>query len=123
MNGEQYCKHGACSQGCGLCIHEAMTAHLTSYFDKRECERLRTKLAEVERERDTARSELHERVTELIIAEARAERLETAIRDYLNGNYEHPRTHRPHGCDHGRHYFETCEECIDAHFSRALEDK
>jgi DNA repair exonuclease SbcCD ATPase subunit len=55
-------------------------------------------------------------------AEARVARYREAIQNYLDGNYDHPRAHRPDGCRHGRPYYEECETCIDEHFLAALND-
>lgn len=49
-----------------------------------------------------------------------AERLRKAIEDYLSGDYDHPRIHRPGKCKHGRNYWEECSECDGAHFQAAL---
>jgi phage gp36-like protein len=43
-----------------------------------------------------------------------------AIQNYLDGNYDSPRSHRPHHCKHGTFYWEACETCIDEHFEAAL---
>jgi len=43
-----------------------------------------------------------------------------AMTDYLAGDYVSPRNFRPDKCEHGIFYFETCENCIDQHFVRAL---
>lgn len=51
-------------------------------------------------------------------------RLRKGIQDYLDGNYDHPRSYRVKGanttCPHGRYYYEECGECIDAHFTKLL---
>jgi hypothetical protein len=53
-------------------------------------------------------------------------RLRKGIQDYLDGNYENPRKHRAEDprstCQHGRHYWEDCGECIDAHFQSLLDE-
>lgn len=51
------------------------------------------------------------------------ERLRKGIRDYLDGNYDHPRAHRHEpakGCKHGRFYYEDCCECDADYFSALL---
>ncbi|WP_407529249.1 hypothetical protein [Methylobacterium oryzisoli] len=48
------------------------------------------------------------------------ERLRAGIRAYLDGDYEHPRRHRPGKCAHGAYYYEECGSCIDAHFTALL---
>jgi hypothetical protein len=50
-----------------------------------------------------------------------ADVLRKAIEDYLNGDYECPRRHRPGKCKHGIFYWEACEQCVDDHFQAALE--
>ena len=61
---------------------------------------------------------------ELKAAYQRIEELENGIRAYLDGNYTHPRTFRAQGaqvtCSHGKHYYESCENCIDEHFQALL---
>ena len=46
--------------------------------------------------------------------------LRKAIEDYLAGDYDNPRRHRPGDCRHGRPYYEECEACNTEHFTRAL---
>lgn len=51
------------------------------------------------------------------------ERLRKGVRDYLDGNYDHPRAHRHEptkGCKHGRFYYEDCCECDADYFSALL---
>lgn len=48
--------------------------------------------------------------------------LRAGIRAYLDGDYECPRRHRPGPCTHGIAYYETCEQCINAHFTKLLGD-
>lgn len=43
-----------------------------------------------------------------------------AIKDYLEGDYENPRRHPRSKCEHGESPWETCEGCIDEHFTAAL---
>jgi hypothetical protein len=47
-------------------------------------------------------------------------RLRKGIQDFLDGNYENPRLHRPSKCGHGRLWFEGCDECDAAHFEKLL---
>jgi hypothetical protein len=47
--------------------------------------------------------------------------LRKGIRDYLDGDYPHPRSYRPNRCPHGREYYEPCEECDTAHWVAVLE--
>ena len=49
-----------------------------------------------------------------------AERLRVGIQAYLDGDYPNPRQHRPESCGHGIPYYESCEQCIDAHFTAIL---
>ena len=47
--------------------------------------------------------------------------LRAAIEAYICGDYDNPRSHRPNPCLHGVEYYVTCEQCIDAHFMKALD--
>ncbi|ACS41696.1 hypothetical protein [Methylorubrum extorquens] len=47
--------------------------------------------------------------------------LRAAIEAYICGDYDSPRSHRPNPCQHGVEYYVTCEQCIDAHFMKALD--
>ncbi len=49
-------------------------------------------------------------------------RLRQGIQDYLDGNYDNPRQHRPHPCAHGQLWYQGCDQCDDEHFSRLLGD-
>ena len=55
---------------------------------------------------------------------AEVEWLRKGIQDYLDGNYANPRQGRTispqHKCFHGAFYWESCENCIDEHFTRIL---
>ncbi len=53
-------------------------------------------------------------------AEAEVERLRKAIQDFLDGNYQHPRSYRPGKCPHDIWYFDECGSCNDEHFTNAL---
>ncbi len=46
--------------------------------------------------------------------------LRDGIHNYLDGDYENPRKHRPGTCEHGTSYWKACEGCTDAHFERVL---
>lgn len=99
---------------------------------------LRTRLAAVEAERDALKLKLRDQAmdqlgsdagwelendklrADLSAALARAVRAEKAIQDYLDGNYDNPRARRPGKCRHEIWYWETCENCIDEHFTAAL---
>lgn len=54
----------------------------------------------------------------------KAARLRKGIQDYLDGNYPNPRDARARGpqekCPHGQFYWESCENCIEAHFMKLL---
>ena len=52
--------------------------------------------------------------------EAERDRYKQGITDYLEGNYEHPRSHRPHDCAHGTRYYQECESCNTTHFEKVL---
>lgn len=56
------------------------------------------------------------------IAELAAEnaRLREGIQAFLDGNYPHPRSHRPNPCPHGIEYWNDCGQCNDEHFERLL---
>lgn len=40
-------------------------------------------------------------------------RLRRGIQDMLDGNYPHPRAHRPGRCPHGVWFYEECPACTD----------
>jgi len=50
------------------------------------------------------------------------ERLRKGIQDYLDGNYEHPRNHRPDlgECKHGIPWYAECACCDCDHFTALL---
>lgn len=48
--------------------------------------------------------------------------LRKGIQDFLDGDYENPRAHRPNKCSHGVYYFESCAVCDENHFIKVLED-
>ncbi len=50
----------------------------------------------------------------------KADVLAKGIQDYLDGNYENPRNHRPGDCKHGTPYYQACERCVDIHFEAVL---
>lgn len=54
---------------------------------------------------------------------AREKKLEQAIKDFLDGNYAHPRSYRPNNCPHGRYYYDDCNQCDAAHFEAALKNE
>ena len=66
-----------------------------------------------------ALSENNPRIKEL---EAERDKYKKVIKDYLEGNYIHPRTYRPKDCPHGQGYWEECEQCNYEHFVKALEE-
>lgn len=51
---------------------------------------------------------------------ADANQLREGIKDYLEGNYVHPRSNRPHDCEHGVRYWLECEDCNLTHFEALL---
>ncbi|WP_407529252.1 hypothetical protein [Methylobacterium oryzisoli] len=53
-------------------------------------------------------------------ARAEVERLREGVQAYLDGNYDHPRRHRPTECKHGIYYTDACENCVDEHFAALL---
>lgn len=99
-----------------------LTAAILARLNAAEAER-----DEVARERDEARAANVAIAQQLIrfkgyrdAALARAERMEKAIRDFLTGDYPHPRSHRPGRCEHGVSYWEECARCDIAHFEAVL---
>lgn len=52
------------------------------------------------------------------------ERLRKGIQDYLDGNYENPRQHRPDldACKHGMPWYSECITCDCEHFIALLSD-
>ena len=47
--------------------------------------------------------------------------LAQGIKDFLSGDYDNPRSHRPIGfCRHGRYHYEECDLCDAGHFTRVL---
>jgi hypothetical protein len=48
--------------------------------------------------------------------------LRKAITDWLAGDYDNPRQHRPLYCRHGTIYYQLCLQCDEAHFQKALDD-
>jgi hypothetical protein len=50
---------------------------------------------------------------------AEKERLRKGIQDYLDGDYE-PKVGKNDKCPHGQYGYETCEACVDEHFTRLL---
>lgn len=46
-------------------------------------------------------------------AEAETARLRAGIQAIIDGNYDHPRRHRPGQCRHGIHYYDECGNCTD----------
>lgn len=57
----------------------------------------------------------------LTTSEAKVERLRKGIQDYLDGNYENPRKHRPEPCKHNSLWYHGCEFCIDEHLQGVLD--
>jgi hypothetical protein len=52
--------------------------------------------------------------------QAENDRLKEYIKKYLDGDYPHPRTYRPHDCPHGVEYWQDCAKCADEFLSQAL---
>jgi hypothetical protein len=52
--------------------------------------------------------------------DAEIERLRKGIQDFLDGNYDTPRRHRPAPCKHGMPYYHECSMCNDEHFANLL---
>lgn len=50
---------------------------------------------------------------------AERDRLRKGIQDYLDGNYE-PKVKKIEKCPRGVYGYESCENCIDAHFIKLL---
>lgn len=52
------------------------------------------------------------------------ERLRKGIQDFLDGNYDNPRSYRAQGpqakCPHGHYYYEDCNSCDSEHFAKLL---
>jgi hypothetical protein len=59
-------------------------------------------------------------IEEIERQQAENARLKEYIKKYLDGDYPHPRTYRPHDCPHGVHYWKDCAECADEFLSQAL---
>lgn len=61
---------------------------------------------------------------EVLALRSEVTRLRRGIQDYLDGNYDSPRSKRAEGartkCRHGRYYWEACDSCIDDHFAKLL---
>lgn len=47
-------------------------------------------------------------------------RLRKGIQDFLDGNYENPRQHRPGKCSHGQYWYQGCDQCDEAYFTALL---
>jgi cell division protein FtsB len=46
--------------------------------------------------------------------------LRKGIQDFLDGDYDHPRAHRPGKCRHGLYYYNACESCDEEHFINVM---
>lgn len=52
-------------------------------------------------------------VERLRAAEAETARLRAGIQAMIDGNYDHPRRHRPGQCRHGIYFYDECGSCTD----------
>ena len=52
---------------------------------------------------------------------AEVERYRGAIKKWLCGDYNHPRTYRPHDCPHGIHYWQECDNCETEYWQSIME--
>jgi len=68
-------------------------------------------------------SYVHRLADEIERLEAERDRYLVGIQDFLEGNYENPRTfrHSNNGqCQHRKYWYEACDECDIAHFEKVL---
>jgi hypothetical protein len=60
------------------------------------------------------------RADTIIKALARIDKLEGAIKKWLDGDYPNPRRNRPHDCPHGQGYWMSCDSCETEYWQSVL---